>query len=94
MRMSGVESMPSKRTRFLRWRNRCVEYLLNNGEAFTETLLVEAGSHGKKPSNIPSASQILMRDDRFIGEYESQSNQNLMGKWAAKQKIWRLVDEE
>jgi len=86
--------MPSKRTRFLRWRNRCVEYLIENGEAFTETLRLEAGSHGKKPSNNSSASQILMRDDRFIGEYESQCQVNIIGKWAAKQKIWRLADEE
>tara|TARA_R110000803_G_scaffold82288_2_gene148422 strand:+ start:4467 stop:4727 length:261 start_codon:yes stop_codon:yes gene_type:complete len=86
--------VPSKKTRFVRWRDRCAKYILDNGETYTETLRLEAGSHGKKPSNNHSASQILMRDDRFIGEYEEQSQVNLIGKWAAKQKIWRLADEE
>lgn len=86
--------MPSKRTRFFRWRNRCVEYLMKNQEAFTETLLQEAGSHGKKPMNNNAASQILMRDDRFVGTYEGKAELNVIGKWAAKQKIWRLVENE
>jgi hypothetical protein len=41
-----------------------------------------------------SATQILMRDDRFIGEYEEKGSKHEIGKWQAKQKMWRLRDEE
>ena len=86
--------MPSKKTHYRRWRDKCVEYIKENGASFTRTLWLSAGVHKSKPKNVMSATQILMRDDRFIGEYEDRGSIHEMGKWQAKQKIWRLTHEE
>ena len=86
--------MPSKKTHYQRWREKCVDYIRQHGSSYTRTLWLSAGCHKSKPENVMSATQILMRDDRFIGEYEEKGSVHEIGKWQAKQKIWRLREYE
>ena len=71
-----------------------MDYIRQHGASFTRTLWLSAGVHKSKPKNVLSATQILMRDDRFIGEYEEKGSMHEMGKYQAKQKMWRLRDEK
>lgn len=82
--------MPSSKTKYGRWRGKCVDYIKEHGSSYTRTLWLSAGCHKSKPENVMSATQILMRDDRFIGEYESKCSKHEVGKWMGKQKMWRL----
>ena len=79
--------------KYVRWRNR-VEKVLREAEGpLSSRELLVMTKDKRSPKNAASATQILMRDDRFIGDYsEDYFYQDTSANLGDKRRVflWEL----
>jgi len=58
--------------RYVRWRNRVEKLLRETERPLSSQELLRLTKDKRSPKNAASATQILMRDDRFTGDYSEE----------------------
>lgn len=55
--------------KYTRWRNRALKYLKEADRPMTANALLDATKDKRSPRDARHASQMLIRDDRFVSYY-------------------------
>lgn len=55
--------------KYVRWRNRALKYLKEADRPMTTSALLDATKDKRSPRDAKHASQMLIRDDRFVSYY-------------------------
>jgi hypothetical protein len=86
--------------RYTQWCDRAREQILRNGEMTSRTLMYNIAQSGfsqkRSPTSVRSASQALLRDNRFtshepdIGEYQFGDGEVARG-YHYKIKLWSVI---
>lgn len=83
---------------YARWRKKAYEILSEHGEMDMESLLYNIGYFKFAPVNVNSATQTLLKDDRFLCRMAGDDEKHYFGRTTKgdryKVMIWSVIDED
>ena len=83
---------------YARWRTKAHKILKEQGEMDMDSLLYNIGYFRFAPVNVNSATQTLLKDDRFLCRMAGDDERDMYGtgKLGGKYRVmvWSVVDED